>query len=48
MNEASKANCAWESAWGKKGLTLQVEVDEMGCVELLEHAVMASASVGTR
>ena len=47
MNVASEANYTQKSAWGKKGLTLQVEVDEMGCVEPLEHAVMASASAGT-
>ena len=47
MKIASKTNYTQKSAQGKKRLTLQVEVDEMGCVEPLEHAVMVSASVGT-
>ena len=48
MNGVSEAEYAWKSAWRKKELTLQVEVDELGCVEPLEHAVMASVSAGTR
>ena len=47
-NGASEAEYAWKSAWRKKELTLQVEVDELGCVEPLEHVVMARASAGTR
>ena len=48
MNGASEAEYAWKSAWRKKELTLQVEVDELGCLQPLEHAIMVSASAGTR
>ena len=48
MNGVSKAEYAWKSVWRKKELTLQAEVDELGCLQLLEHAIMVSVSAGTR
>ena len=47
MNGAREAEYTWKSVWRNKELTLQVEVDELGCLQPLEHTIMCSASAGT-
>ena len=48
MSGSSEAEYTWKSAWGTKELTLEKKVDVLECLKLMEHAIVVSASAGTR